>query len=168
MVPGAPGWFRSVCHRLAVVGVVALGACATGGGRDPAAIVAVLEGQRDAWNRGDIEAFMAAYVHDDALVFTSGGAIRRGWDETLRRYRTRYADAGAMGQLTFWDLETTLVGSDAAVVLGRWRLEQTPEAGQGVFSLVFVRRDGRWQILHDHTSALAAEASPAPPTPPPS
>lgn len=107
---------------------------------------------------------MDAYVHDDTLVFTSGGKIRRGWNATLERYRTRYVDAaqgGAsrMGTLAFWDLETTVLADDVAVVLGRWRLVDTPEAGEGVFSLVFVRRGGNWQILHDHTSALAPTSS---------
>lgn len=115
-------------------------------------LVAVLERQREAWNRGDIVAFMDAYVHDDSLVFTSGGQVRRGWNETLERYRTRYVDATAMGKLKFWDLETSVLSDDVALVLGRWRLEETPEAGEGVFSLVFVRRGGNWQIIHDHTS----------------
>lgn len=119
------------------------------------AIEAVLAGQRDAWNRGDIVAFMDAYVHDDTLVFTSGGKVRRGWAATLSRYRARYRDAAAMGRLTFSDLETRPLGADAAVVLGRWRLDDTPEAGAGVFSLVFVRAGDAWKILHDHTSADA-------------
>jgi uncharacterized protein (TIGR02246 family) len=118
-----------------------------------AAIAAVLMAQRDAWNRGDLDAFMDAYVRDDALVFTSGGKVRRGWDETMRRYRARYVDAAAMGKLTFDGLETTVIADDAALVLGWWRLVDTPEAGHGLFTLLFVRRDGRWLILHDHTSA---------------
>jgi uncharacterized protein (TIGR02246 family) len=119
------------------------------------AIEAVLAGQRDAWNRGDIVAFMDAYVHDDTLVFTSGGKVRRGWAATLERYRARYRDAAAMGRLTFSALETRRLGADAAVVLGRWQLDDTPEAGHGVFSLVFVRAGDTWKILHDHTSAGA-------------
>lgn len=126
------------------------------------AVAGVLATQRDAWNRGDLDAFMDAYVRDDALVFTSGGKVRRGWDETIRRYRTRYVDAAAMGKLTFDDLETTVIADDAALVLGRWRLVDTPEAGHGIFTLLLVRRDGRWLILHDHTSAEPDDA----PTPP--
>lgn len=126
----------------------------------------MLARQRDAWNRGDIVAFMDAYVHDDTLVFTAGGKVRRGWAATLERYRTRYADAGAMGRLTFWDLETRVLTGSVAVVLGRWRLEDTPEHGEGVFSLVFVRDGGNWQILHDHTSVFVRDeaASISPPS----
>lgn len=123
-----------------------------------AQLAAVLERQREAWNRGDIVAFMEAYVHDDTLVFTSGGKVRRGWNETLERYRTRYVDAVAMGKLEFWALETTVLSEDVALVLGRWRLRETPEQGEGVFSLVFVRRSGNWQIIHDHTSVALPPA----------
>lgn len=117
------------------------------------AIADVLATQREAWNRGDIDAFMDAYVREDALVFTSGGKVRRGWDETISRYRARYVDAAAMGKLTFDGLETTVLSDDAALVLGRWRLVDTPESGHGVFTLLFVQRAGRWLIMHDHTSA---------------
>jgi ketosteroid isomerase-like protein len=43
--------------------------------------------------------------------------------------------------------------ADGAVVLGRWRLTETPNAGSGVFSVVLERRPEGWRIIHDHTSA---------------
>jgi ketosteroid isomerase-like protein len=38
-------------------------------------------------------------------------------------------------------------------MLGRWRLTGTPQAGSGVFSIVFERQPGGWRIIHDHTSS---------------
>lgn len=38
--------------------------------------------QEAAWNRGDLEAHMAGYLHSDAPIFISGGKIRRGWQDT--------------------------------------------------------------------------------------
>ena len=119
---------------------------------DRTAIEATLAAQRDAWNRGDLDAFMDAYDREQ-LVFTSGGNIRRGWDETLARYRQRYGDGGKMGQLSFSELEIDPVAADAAVVLGHWEVSESPEAGRGVFTLVMVRRGDAWRIVHDHTSA---------------
>jgi ketosteroid isomerase-like protein len=46
------------------------------------------------------------------------------------------------------------VGADGAVALGHWQLTQTPKAGEGVFTLVLAKVDGRWGIVHDHTSLL--------------
>ncbi len=121
---------------------------------DRAAVVRVLEEQRAAWNRGDLEGYMAGYARTPELVFTSGGHIRRGWQETLERYRARYGgDRAGMGTLTFEILTVQSVGKDGAVVLGRWKLEGTPQAGAGVFSVVVERRPEGWRIVHDHTSS---------------
>jgi uncharacterized protein (TIGR02246 family) len=124
-------------------------------------IRAALDDQRDAWNRGDLEAFMAAYERSGALVFTSGGAIRRGWHTTFAKYRERYGDdPSSMGTLEFVILQIRPVGADAAVVLGTWRVTRSPQSGHGVFSLVFARTPRGWRIIHDHTSAAPPPETP--------
>ena len=121
-----------------------------------AAVLAVLETQRAAWNQGDLDGFLAGYEHSDALLFTSGAKIRQGFDDTRNKYRARYGEAReTMGTLAFEILDVRALGQcqDAAIVLGRWALTDTPEAGSGVFSVILERRDDNWQIVHDHTSA---------------
>ena len=126
----------------------------TFGAEDEAAVRAVLDAQSEAWNQADLGAFMSGYVPDETLVFTSGGEIRRGYDEALAAYDRRYGqDASGMGHLEFEILEVTGLGPDAALVLGRFVLTDTPNAGHGVFSLVLSRTDAGWKVLHDHTSA---------------
>ena len=121
---------------------------------DTTAIQTVLDDQRAAWNRGDIAAFMEGYVHSPDLVFTSGGSIRRGWQETHDRYRARYgSDASTMGTLAFEVLDVTPLGADGAVVLGRWKLSGLEAPAGGVFTVVFERRPEGWRIVHDHTSS---------------
>jgi ketosteroid isomerase-like protein len=113
----------------------------------------VLERQRLAWNRGDLAAYMDGYAKSPDLVFTSAGQVRRGWQATLQRYKSRYGgDRAGMGQLAFAILGVQPLGADGAVVLGRWRLTGTPNAGGGVFSVVLERRPEGWRIVHDHTS----------------
>ncbi|MCC6996318.1 MAG: DUF4440 domain-containing protein [Deltaproteobacteria bacterium] len=127
---------------------------------DDAAVRAVLETQREAWNRGDLDAFMAGYARADELTFTSGGHIQRGFAATQARYRERYGDGAAgMGQLDFELLAVQGVGADGAVVLGRWRLTGTASAGGGVFSVVLERQAAGWRVIHDHTS-VQGEAPP--------
>jgi ketosteroid isomerase-like protein len=121
---------------------------------DDVAIRAVLEAQVAAWNRGDLEGYMAGYAKGPDLVFTSGGNIRRGWDETFQKYEARYGTAPeTMGRLGFEILGVQPLGADGAVVLGRWRLDDTPQAGGGVFSVVLERRPEGWRVVHDHTSS---------------
>lgn len=125
---------------------------------DRAAIDAVLQDQAAAWNRGDLAGYMDGYARSDALVFTSGGKVRRGWQTAFDHYRARYAaDPAAMGKLVFEVDSIDLVGRDAAVALGRWILTNSPSDGRGVFSVVFQRRPEGWRIVHDHTSVGPAE-----------
>ena len=120
---------------------------------DDRAIRGVLVAQQDAWNRGDLDAFMAGYVKSSELVFTSGGKIRRGWQDTYAKYRAKYgADRSTMGKLAFDLLAIQALGVDGAIVLGRWKLTDTPVAGAGVFSLGFIRTAAGWRVIHDHTS----------------
>jgi len=120
---------------------------------DRAAITAVLVSQVAAWNRGDLAAYMDGYARIPGLVFTSGGNVRRGWQDAFDHYRARYAtDPRAMGTLKFDIDSIDAVGADGAVVLGRWDLAGSEHPGRGVFSLVVERRPEGWRIIHDHTS----------------
>jgi len=144
--------------KVATISLVTL-AVGCGGARvatrdDREAVAAVLEAQRQAWNRGDLPAYMDGYERSPDLIFTSGGQIRRGWDETLARYKRTYGeDRASMGQLAFEILDLRQIGADAAVVLGRWRLSGLAEPKGGVFTVVLARRADGWRIVHDHTSS---------------
>ena len=121
---------------------------------DDSSVRKLLTAQQEAWNRGDLKAFMDGYEHSSDLVFTSGAAVRRGWDETYAKYKARYGeDPGSMGMLMFDVISMQPVGGDGVVVLGRWNLTHTAEAGRGIFSLVLRRTGHGWRIIHDHTSA---------------
>jgi len=116
-------------------------------------IRAVLESQQDAWNRGDLVAFMQGYWTSDRTEFVGAGGIERGWQAVLQRYRKGYPDRAAMGKLTFSNLEITMLGPSAALVLGEWRLDRPSGQPHGVFTLIFRKFPEGWRIIHDHTSA---------------
>ena len=118
------------------------------------AVETILRTQEDAWNRGDLDAFMEHYWQSDSLTFSSGGKTTRGFAETLQRYRDKYPTKEAMGGLTLSDLEITPLGDSAALVLGRWSVQRENEPVSGNFSLVVRKFDGRWLIVHDHTSRV--------------
>jgi ketosteroid isomerase-like protein len=124
-------------------------------GRTVMAIRAVLDAQRDNWNRGDIEAYMDGYARSEDTVFVSGDNVTRGWQTVLERYKKNYDSREKMGTLTFSDLETTLVGNDAAVVLGRWHLKRATDEPHGRFTLIFRKIKQGWKIIHDHTSSAS-------------
>ena len=94
---------------LLAVGAVVLGYQARGKQEKPdkeiEAVRAVVEAQQAAWNRGDIEGFMAGYAQEEATTFVSGDTVTRGWQTVLERYRKRYDSRAKMGTLTFSELE---------------------------------------------------------------
>jgi ketosteroid isomerase-like protein len=121
------------------------------------AIIGVLNAQQSAWNRGDVDAFLVGYWHSPELTCSGSSGVSRGWDGVLARYKKNYPDRAAMGQLDFSGLEFRFLGPDAALLLGRWHLKREKDELGGVFSLVWQRFPVGWKIIHDHTSAVAAQ-----------
>ena len=121
----------------------------------------VVARQKYAWNEGRLEDFMAEYWKSDDLTFFSGGTVTKGWQATLDRYRKRYqADGKEMGELTFDDIQVDVISTDAATVRGRWKVVTSKETAEGLFTLLVRRLDGRWVIVHDHTSAADPPKNP--------
>jgi ketosteroid isomerase-like protein len=120
-------------------------------------IRAVLKAQQEAWNRGDIDAFMNGYARAETTTFVSEDKVTRGWQTVRDRYKKKYSDRAKMGTLTFSDLEITPLSNDSAVVLGRWRLKRAKDQPHGCFTLIFRKTNDGWRIVHDHTSAASAK-----------
>jgi ketosteroid isomerase-like protein len=132
------------------------GAAAT----DESAIRNAIYAQAEAWNRGDIPAFMESYEHSPETTFI-GANIGKGFEKILERYQKNYSTREQMGTLTFNDVEVRMLpGScgkaEFAVVTGRFHLERSQKGeakkDDGIFSLVWRKGPHGWKILLDHTS----------------
>jgi beta-aspartyl-peptidase (threonine type) len=127
---------------------------------DQAEVRTVLDNQVAAWNKGDLEGFMAGYWNSPELSFFSGSDVTSGWQQTLDRYKKRYRSEGReMGKLKFSDLQIKPAGNDAAWVRGRWNLVTSKESLGGLFTLIFQRMPDGWRIVHDHTSASPSSST---------
>jgi len=120
--------------------------------KQEAAIRAVLEAQKEAWNKGDIDGYMDGYERSENTVFVSGDSVSHGWQTVHDHYKKSYDTREKMGTLSFSDLEITMLGTDSAVVLGTWRLQRASDEPHGRFTLVFRLTKNGWRIIHDHTS----------------
>jgi len=125
---------------------------------DEKAIRRVLDAQVMAWNKGDLDGFMAGYWRDDKLTFTSGDKVTRGWNATRARYQKKYFTPNAegkfedRGELSFGELEVERLSSDTACVRGRYFLKLAGKTDTGRFTLSFRLLPEGWRITSDHTS----------------
>jgi uncharacterized protein (TIGR02246 family) len=145
---------------LALLTLVSLSASAAGVDANTPATMAVrrvLAVQNEAWNRGDLEAFMQGYWKSEEIRFAGGDSFRYGWAATLKSYQKGYPDAAAMGKLDFDPVEVRELSPDMVYVFGKWhltRMNEAPEkAPHGLFTLIVERKDGAWVITRDHSSA---------------
>ena len=118
---------------------------------DTAKIRATMDKQKNAWNQGNIEGFMAAYWKSDQFTFHGGAKQLKGWDQLLAMYKKNYAGE-KMGTLDFTDIEIKIISADYAYVLGRWSVTVKDSKKEGLFTLIFRRFGKDWKIIHDHSS----------------
>ncbi len=121
---------------------------------ESAEVLKLLRDQEAAWNRGDLEGFMAGYWKSPNLSFFSGRDVQRGWEQTYERYRERYQGEGKeMGKLDFSDLTADRLADGLVVARGRWKVEMKSQTLDGLFTLIVEKKPEGWRIVHDHTSA---------------
>ena len=121
--------------------------------KDPAASIRqIMADQAAAWNKGNIDEFMKGYWNNDSLVFVGQTGLTYGYSRTLANYKKRYDSPDKMGQLFFTLLSIKQLSPDYCFVLGKWLLKRKIGDVGGIYSLLFRKIDGRWQIVVDHTS----------------
>jgi ketosteroid isomerase-like protein len=112
----------------------------------------VLASQNDAWNRGDVDAFMVGYWDNDSLMFIGSSGVTYGYKNTLANYKKRYPDTVAMGKLIFTLIEIKRLSSEYYHVTGKWNLQRSVGDVSGHFTLVFRKVSDKWVIISDHSS----------------
>lgn len=115
-------------------------------------IRAIMKTQEDAWNRGDLEAFMAGYWHSDSLKFIGSRGLTYGWQQTLDNYKKGYPDRDAMGVLLFTIISVEKLSSKSAYVIGKWQLTRKAGDLSGHYTLLWKKIGGVWVIVADHSS----------------
>ena len=120
---------------------------------DRAAILAVAERMEAAWNRGDFEGYMAGFKNPD-VIFVSGGRFQDGWKGTLDHYIRDYGGSPERrGTLHFYHMKVDVLSSDAAMLIGQYRLVRNARVTEGVNTRLFKKIKGHWLITMNHVSA---------------
>jgi hypothetical protein len=84
------------------------------------AMLGVIQGMQDTWNRGDFRGYMAGFKNPD-VIFVSGGRFQNGWQGTLDHYIRDYGSSpDARGTLRFYDITIEILSPDAAQLISHY------------------------------------------------
>jgi ketosteroid isomerase-like protein len=116
-------------------------------------VIDFLSTSADAWNRGDLEAFVADYAHDSTTTFVAGGEVRYGWQWIHDNYARWWERGTERDSLRFERVTARALGSDHILATARFVLFRGDSTtASGPFTLVLRRVGDTWKIIHDHTS----------------
>lgn len=119
-----------------------------------AQIASILEEQAAAWNAGYLDGFLAAYERSPATTYIGSGGLRRGFDAIRDRYAPLFAPGAERDSLRFGDVAVRELDPRFAVVTARYTLHREDEVtSTGPFTLVLMRVEGAWKIVHDQSAA---------------
>lgn len=117
-------------------------------------IRAMLVRSADAWNAGDLDTFLDDYADDSTTSFMAGGGPRYGFDWIRSHYAPRFEPGAHRDSLRFTHVHARPLGPDYAMATARFVLFSADSTtASGPFTLVLHRVNGRWKIIHDHTSS---------------
>jgi uncharacterized protein (TIGR02246 family) len=132
---------------------------------DNRAVDLVISEMLGAWQIGDIDRLHKAYADDVIVVSGTWDPPVIGWENFLRAYQQQRARM----QEVRLDRQNTYIKVDGNVAWAnyQWDFSATvdgePAAARGHTSLVLEKRDGRWVIVHNHTSLVSQSPATTPP-----
>ena len=151
--------------RLALLALVLpLGACRVSVNRGPsaalaaesaeetrAALVRLMTESAEAWNRADMAGHVAMYT--DSATMMSGQGPRGGRDVIRGLLERSFWEGGRpKATLGFSDLRVTPLGGQHAMMTGAFLLTYPDgKTTGGRYTLVWVRENGQWRVMHDHS-----------------
>ena len=117
-----------------------------------ATIRARFEAGSAAWNRGDIEGYLAGYWDSDRTRWASGGTVVRGKKAIAATFRSRFASPQQMGKIKVTDLEIEVLTGTDALAFGHLAHIVGDMVRRGVFTVHVRKIGGDWFVVSDHFS----------------
>jgi Domain of unknown function (DUF4440) len=114
-----------------------------------AGIRLVMEQQELAWNKHDLEGFMAGYWNSSELKFYGSNGLTLGWEQTLANYKKNYPTKAESGTLNFVINDISRIEEDNYWVMGEYHLKRDIGDADGVFIIIFKKINDEWKIIAD-------------------
>ncbi|WP_461490162.1 YybH family protein [Pontibacter sp. HJ8] len=112
-----------------------------------------LDGQVDAWNRGELEKAMTYYWNSPDMLWISRNGTETGYQEVLDGFQKDFTNRSKMGVYTYEPLHIEQVSAEAVYYVYHWKIDlQGKKLMGGVSSQLWKKLDGRWVITTEHAS----------------
>jgi uncharacterized protein (TIGR02246 family) len=118
---------------------------------------AVVDQWAATYSANDRDALAKLYAPDGLLLGTTDSVATRGTEE-IRKYFVALEKGGRKN--TIREKNVIVLSENAVVVAGFYdfaRKEQNYEPRPSRFTMVVVKRDGKWMIAHHHSSPRPAQ-----------
>ncbi len=116
-------------------------------------IAATLAHGARAWNAGNLDDFLSDYLPSGSTSFVTNRGVLHGLDAIRGVYAARFAAGAQRDSLHFENLEVDLLTPDVVNAIAFYVLMRRDSVtSRGPTSLLMRRVDGRWRIVHDHSS----------------
>lgn len=116
-------------------------------------ILAVLDHGARAWDAGHLDDFLSDYLPDSETTFITKTGVLHGVDAIRGVYAARFAPGAQRDSLHFQNVEVDILAPDVVNTIAWYVLTRGDSiTARGPTSLVMRRVNGRWRIVHDHSS----------------
>lgn len=118
------------------------------------AVAELFRAGSDAWNRGDVEGYLATYADTETVRWVSGDQVIIGRNAIAAAFKERFPTAEGMGKLSIKKLQVDLLTPSDALAFGEWHQQLGEAERAGVFTVHLTKFSAGWRIVSDHASAL--------------
>jgi len=118
-----------------------------------ASVTAMLERSAEAWNDGDLNAFMSDYSSAATTSFMTPDGPVYGPEPIRAGYEPWFVADAQRDSLRFEDLSVRQLPPLIGIATGRYILHQDDQVtATGWFTIILRRAGDGWRIVHDHSS----------------
>jgi uncharacterized protein (TIGR02246 family) len=117
-------------------------------------VVKIVLAQQNAWNKGDLDAYLSHYkdAPDTQAVLAS---LVRGIDNIRGAYKQNFPNKDSMGSIEDTDIEVRALGDNYALATGKYHLNRPKKNGgdvEGTFMELFEKTGAGWQIIFSQST----------------
>ncbi len=117
-------------------------------------VVKIILAQQNAWNKGDLDAYLSHYkdAPDTQAVLAN---LVRGIDNIHSAYKQNFPNKDSMGTIEDTDIEVKALGDNYALATGKYHLNRPKKSGGGVdgtFMELFEKTQAGWQIIFSQST----------------